>query len=113
LLPEHASRPGTITVVIIAESADNGVIFRDHHPPGLGMASTPPRFRPGRLCVPPLGQRFRLRADNGSPWFLSGAPDEYWNNDTLRDLARIHGKDFIAVDVTPLLIHPDSGQARR
>jgi muconolactone delta-isomerase len=89
-------------------------------------------------AYPPLGQRFRLRADydtsefsyeakviaqalkhygmtladNGSPWFLSGAPDERWNNDNLRDLTRIHGKDFTAIDVTPLLIHPDSGQAR-
>lgn len=90
-------------------------------------------------AYPPLGQRFRLRAnydtsgfsyearviaealknygmilaDNGSPWFLSGAPDERWNNEALRDLTRIRGEDFTAIDVTPLLIHPDSGQARR
>jgi hypothetical protein len=88
---------------------------------------------------PPMGARFRLRpdfdissfspanqiilralkkygmmiADNGSPWFLSGAPDARWNNDELHDLGRIHGSDFQVVDVSELMISPDSGQARQ
>src|SRR5690606_36921248 len=83
---------------------------------------------------PPLGQRFRLRADfdasefsreaqvvvealkrygmmladNGSAWFLSGVPDDRWDNQALRDLKQIRGADFEAVDVTPLLVDPDS-----
>jgi hypothetical protein len=88
---------------------------------------------------PPMGVRFRLRAnfdissfspanqvilralqkygmmiaDNGSAWFLSGAPDSRWNNDELHDLGRIHGSDFEAVDVAGLMITSDSGQARQ
>lgn len=88
---------------------------------------------------PPMGQRFRLRADfnltgfapdvqvilralqnygmivadNGSNWYLSGAPDERWDNDTLVDqLRRVKGSDFEAVDVSTLQLTPDSGQAR-
>ena len=88
---------------------------------------------------PPMGARFRLRAnfdistfspanqiilkalkkygmmiaDNGSAWFLSGAPDSRWNNDDLHNLGQIHGSDFEVVDVSGLMITPDSGQARQ
>jgi len=84
-----------------------------------------------------MGQRFRLRADadlsgfspealviaralqahgmiladNGSVWFLSGAPDERWDNGALRDLRRLRGSDFEAVDASGLMIDPDSGRA--
>jgi hypothetical protein len=86
---------------------------------------------------PPMGARFRLRAgfdisgfsaanqvilralkkygmilaDNGSAWYLSGAPDPGWNNDDLHNLGLIHGSDFEAVDVSSLMINSDSGQA--
>jgi hypothetical protein len=87
--------------------------------------------------VPPMGQRFRLNAgidiggfsptnqiilqslktygmllaDNGSDWFLSGVPDDRWDNDDLRELQeRIHGSDFEAVDCSSLVGDPDSGQ---
>ncbi len=86
---------------------------------------------------PPLGQRFRLRADfdvsgfspevqvilealqtygmmladNGSAWYISGAPDERWDNDALHALHQVHGSDFEAVDVSALMVDPDSGQA--
>jgi len=50
-------------------------------------------------------------ADNGSAWFLSGAPDSRWNNDDLHSLGAIHGSDFQVVDVSGLMISPDSGQA--
>ena len=88
-------------------------------------------------AVPPMGQRFRLKADvdisgfspinqtilqalktygmfladNGSDWFLSGAPDDRWDNDDLHELReRIHGSDFEAVDCSSLITDPDSGQ---
>lgn len=87
---------------------------------------------------PPMGQRFRLRADfdmsgfspetqvilralqkygmiladNGSPWYISGVPDERWDNDVLHELDNVYGTDFEAVDVSSLMIHPDSGRAR-
>jgi len=87
---------------------------------------------------PPMGQRFRLKADfdisgfsptnqviltalkqygmfladNGSSWFLSGVPDERWDNDDLHELQeRVRGSAFEAVDESSLMIDPDSGQA--
>ena len=97
-------------------------------------------MRPGSTTnpdVPPLGQRFRLKADvdlagfsatnqvilralqtyglfladNGGDWFLSGVPDARWDNDDLHQLQdRIHGRDFEAVDTSALITNPDSGQ---
>ena len=88
---------------------------------------------------PPMGQRFRLKAsfnittfpvqmqvilkamqvygiilaDNGSSWYINGAPDSHWNDDLLVTyFAKIHGSDFEAVDVTSLMISPTSGQVR-
>jgi len=92
------------------------------------------------INLPPMGQRFRLRAnfdisgftpvnqailralkrygmflaDNGSSWYLSGVPDEHWNNDDLHLLqTRVRGSDFEAVDESTLMIQPNSGQARQ
>lgn len=88
--------------------------------------------------LPPMGQRFRLRAsfdlsgfspqarviltalkeygmmlaDNGGNWFLSGAPDSRWAGSLPAELRRVHGTDFEAVDSRPLVIDPDSGEAR-
>lgn len=88
---------------------------------------------------PPMGQRFRLRsdfdtsafspvakviavalqrygmilADNGSPWYLSGAPDERWDNDVLHELDIIQGSDFEAVDVSSLEVDPNSGETHQ
>jgi hypothetical protein len=36
-------------------------------------------------------------ADNGSNWYISGAPDERWNDDNLHDLGQIHGDAFEVV----------------
>ncbi len=88
---------------------------------------------------PPMGQRFRLKAsvdisqfstpvqvilkamkkygiilaDNGSNWFISGVPDSRWNNNQLRELSRITGNDFEAVDVSSLMMSPGSGQVKQ
>ena len=88
---------------------------------------------------PPMGLRLRLRADydisgfspeiqvilqafktygliladNGSSWYISGAPDENWNNDHLHEMDVITGSDFEVVDVSSLMIDADSGQAKR
>jgi hypothetical protein len=51
-------------------------------------------------------------ADNGGPWFLSGAPDAGWDDEELQELGRIIGADFEAVDQSGLMLQPDSGQAR-
>jgi len=88
-------------------------------------------------AYPPMGQRFRLKAsfntsgysyqaqivlkalkkygmilsDNGASWYITGAPDEQWNNDALHTLHQLKGSDFEAVDSSSLIINQDSGQA--
>jgi hypothetical protein len=53
-------------------------------------------------------------ADNGSAWYLSGAPDPRWNDDVLvSEFRRVKGSDFEAVDETPLIVDTESGQARQ
>jgi len=54
-----------------------------------------------------------MLADNGSAWYISGAPDSRWNNDDLHNLGLIVGSDFEAVDVSGLMIGPNSGQAEQ
>ena len=50
-----------------------------------------------------------LLADNGSAWYLSGAPDERWNNDHLATLGSVLGSNFEAVDATVFMVDPNSG----
>jgi hypothetical protein len=87
--------------------------------------------------IPPMGARFRLKAsfdispyppemqvllramqqyglilaDNGSDWYVTGAPDAHWDNDMLHLLDNVTGNDFEAVDVSGLIINPDSARA--
>ncbi len=51
-----------------------------------------------------------ILADNGSPWFISGVPDDRWDNDVLQELKQVRGSDFEAVDVSSLMVDPNSGQ---
>ena len=37
-------------------------------------------------------------ADNGSDWYISGAPDRRWDNDQLHTLGGLSGRDFEVVD---------------
>jgi hypothetical protein len=74
--------------------------------------------------LPPMGLRLRLRAgypvagfpyqarvvlkalkrygmvvaDNGTSWYLTGAPDDGWDNDQLHTLGKVKGSDFRVVD---------------
>jgi hypothetical protein len=52
-----------------------------------------------------------ILADNGSPWFISGAPDSRWNDDNLHTLGLLAGSNFEAVDATVLRVDPNSGEA--
>jgi len=87
---------------------------------------------------PPMGARFRLKAsvnistysadtqvilramqtyglllaDNGSAWYISGAPDERWNNSHLAEFGNLRGTDFEAVDESSLMLDPNLGQVR-
>jgi hypothetical protein len=46
-----------------------------------------------------------ILADNGSPWYISGAPNRRWNDDALHQLDQLTGNDFEVVD-TSSLPHP-------
>lgn len=78
--------------------------------------------------LPAMGQRLRLKAgfdltgfpkqakivlralkrygmivaDNGSDWYITGSPDRRWNNDALRELGEVLGRNFEVVDTSSL-----------
>ena len=80
------------------------------------------------IDLPPMGQRFRMKAsfdisgfapevqvilsafkefglilaDNGSSWYVSGAPHRRWSNDQLHTLHDVPGSAFEAVDTSRL-----------
>ncbi len=58
-----------------------------------------------RVVAQALKRYGMILADNGSPWFISGAPNKGWNNDALHLLDRLTGNDFQVVD-TSSLPHP-------
>ncbi len=41
-------------------------------------------------------------ADNGSSWYLSGVHDPRWSDGELKQLKKLHGEDFEAVDTGPI-----------
>jgi hypothetical protein len=113
---------------ITAPRTRNAYVWPARHAASASTAAT----------LPPMGLRLRLKesvdtsalpqqarviaeamkkygvilADNGSPWYLSGAPDERWSNDALRGLGKLHGSDFEAVDTSGLMVNVDSAQAK-
>ena len=78
--------------------------------------------------APPMGMRLRLRAsfdvsgysaanqvilnamkkyglilaDNGSSMYISGAPDDRWDNNDLHQLGNVHASDFEVVQMSPV-----------
>ncbi len=82
-----------------------------------------------QASLPPMGLRLRLKAgyslkgfsgqalvilralkryglivaDNGSPWYLTGAPSEHWNERSVLELERLTGSDFEAVQSGPIV----------
>ncbi|MFN7980437.1 MAG: VCBS repeat-containing protein [Vicinamibacterales bacterium] len=50
-----------------------------------------------------------ILADNGSSWYISGAPDPRWNNDNLATLGNVLGSNLEVVDATVLMVDPNSG----
>jgi hypothetical protein len=61
-----------------------------------------PFSREARVVCAALKKYGMLVADNGSSWFISGAPDPRWDDDALGDLKQIPGDAFEAVDSGPL-----------
>jgi hypothetical protein len=63
--------------------------------------------RQARIVAQALKTYGMILADNGSPWFISGAPSPHWNDDALHQLGQFTGRDFQVVDTTSLP-HPGS-----
>jgi hypothetical protein len=61
--------------------------------------------RQARIVAQALKTYGMILADNGSPWFISGAPSPHWNDDALHQLDQLSGRDFEVVD-TSSLPHP-------
>ena len=45
-----------------------------------------------------------IMADNGSNMYLSGAPDDRWDNSDLHNLGQVTTSDFEVIQMTPLYI---------
>lgn len=87
---------------------------------------------------PPLGQRFRLKAnydissfpphvqvilkalkeygmilaDNGGAWFITGTLDSRWNDSEMHAMTRVIGADFEAVNESSLMMSTSSAQVK-
>jgi hypothetical protein len=53
--------------------------------------------RQARIVLIALKRYGMLVADNGSSWYITGAPDSRWSNDQLHTLGRVKGSDFEVV----------------
>jgi len=58
---------------------------------------TRPFPRQARIVLVALKLYGMLLADNGSSWYVSGAPDRRWSNAQLHTLVRVQGSDFEVV----------------
>ena len=96
--------------------ATQGYVYPASHDAthGSGGASRPPlglRMRlkasvdlstfsaPARVVLTALKKYGLILADNGSDWFVSGAPDSRWDDERMHDdFARITGNDLEAIE---------------
>ncbi len=103
---------------VTARRTQNGFIHPATHAAGSGTDSDPPmglrlRMKSDFDCLPfssevaVLCTAFKtyglIVADNGSSWFVSGAPDPRWDDSALRDLKSIPGSAFEAVDTGAII----------
>jgi hypothetical protein len=58
--------------------------------------------RQARIVLKALKRYGMILADNGSSWYVSGAPDPRWSNDQLHELQRVPGSAFEVVDTSKL-----------
>jgi hypothetical protein len=70
--------------------------------PGARLAGLP---RQARIVAVALKRYGLVLADNGAPWYISGAPSPHWNDSALHALERFSGRDFQVVN-TSSLPHP-------
>jgi hypothetical protein len=60
--------------------------------------------RQARIVLVALKRYGMVVSDNGSSWYITGAPDPRWSNDQLHTLGQVKGSDFEVVD--PAAIRP-------
>jgi hypothetical protein len=93
-----------------------GYIYPARHEAGSGSCSVKPpmglRVRlkasvdisgfgtQARVLLTALKKYGMILADNGSPWYVTGAPNSGWNDDVLHALNGIPGSDFEVVDTS-------------
>ena len=58
--------------------------------------------RQARIVLIALKRYGMIVADNGSNWYISGAPNRGWSNDQLHTLGRVTGSEFEVVDTSSL-----------
>jgi hypothetical protein len=117
--PEVASGQIDHALRVTVPATQNGYIHPATH---FASASSDPN-------LPPMGLRLRLKAgyslagfsgeslvilealkryglivaDNGSPWYITGAPNPGWNDENLEQIKRVPGSEFEAVESGPIL----------
>ena len=64
------------------------------------LSDFPPQTRVMLQALKTYGM---MVADNGSDWYVSGAPDARWDDDDLHSLSQVKGSDFEVVDSRALL----------
>jgi hypothetical protein len=65
----------------------------------IDISKLPPQARIVAQAMKTYGL---ILADNGSSWYVSGAPSPHWSNDQLHALGTLHGSDFEVVDTSSL-----------
>jgi hypothetical protein len=65
----------------------------------IDISKFPPQ---ARVVLKALQVYGMILADNGSPWYVSGAPNSHWSNDDLHSLSQLTGADFEVVDTSSL-----------
>lgn len=104
----------------------------------LWPARHPMQLEPPNYSVPPMGQRFRLKAnypltglrsdtqtilrafkkygvisaDNGWDWYIGGTAEPGWHQAMIEELLQVPANAFEAVDVSSHMVSPSSGQYR-
>jgi hypothetical protein len=59
-----------------------------------------------QVIIAALKRYGMILADNGSPWYVTGAPNPAWNDDDLHALGRLTGADFEVVDTSGFVNGP-------
>jgi hypothetical protein len=66
-----------------------------------------------KIILKALQEYGMILADNGSDFYISGSPDERWDNDVLnKEMRKVSGNDFEVVETKNLILDKNSGQVK-